>query len=29
MANKDLIEVLQKVIAPYPLPVPVADLAAQ
>ncbi|HDR1865671.1 histidinol-phosphate transaminase [Pasteurella multocida] len=29
LANKDLIEVLQKVIAPYPLPVPVADLAAQ
>ncbi|HDR1196915.1 histidinol-phosphate transaminase [Pasteurella multocida] len=29
LANKDIIEVLQKVIAPYPLPVPVADLAAQ
>ncbi len=29
LANKDLIDVLQKVIAPYPLPVPVADLAAQ
>ncbi|HHT7856269.1 histidinol-phosphate transaminase [Pasteurella multocida] len=29
LANKDLIDVLQKVIAPYPLPVPVADIAAQ
>ncbi|MGC6341922.1 histidinol-phosphate transaminase [Bisgaard Taxon 45] len=29
LANPELINVLQKVIAPYPLPVPVADLAAQ
>ncbi|WP_101774467.1 histidinol-phosphate transaminase [Pasteurella oralis] len=29
LANKGLIDVLQKVIAPYPLPVPVADIAAQ
>ncbi|VEI59055.1 histidinol-phosphate aminotransferase-2 [Pasteurella multocida] len=29
LANKELIDVLQKVIAPYPLPVPVADIAAQ
>ncbi|OOR99504.1 histidinol-phosphate transaminase [Canicola haemoglobinophilus] len=29
LANKELINVLQKVIAPYPLPVPVADIAAQ
>ncbi|MGC6359924.1 histidinol-phosphate transaminase [Bisgaard Taxon 45] len=29
LANPALINVLQKVIAPYPLPVPVADLAAQ
>ncbi|MFD1805211.1 histidinol-phosphate transaminase [Pasteurella oralis] len=29
LANKALIDVLQKVIAPYPLPVPVADIAAQ
>ncbi|MGC6377146.1 histidinol-phosphate transaminase [Bisgaard Taxon 45] len=29
LANPALINVLQKVIAPYPLPVPVADIAAQ
>ncbi|MXN88128.1 histidinol-phosphate transaminase [Pasteurella canis] len=29
LANKELIDVLQKVIAPYPLPVPVADIAVQ
>ncbi|MGC7560802.1 histidinol-phosphate transaminase [Pasteurella sp. PK-2025] len=29
LANPSLINVLQKVIAPYPLPVPVADIAAQ
>ncbi|MDH2998700.1 histidinol-phosphate transaminase [Pasteurellaceae bacterium LFhippo2] len=29
LANKELIGVLQKVIAPYPLPVPVSDIAAQ
>lgn len=29
LANKELIQVLQKVIAPYPLPVPVSDIAAQ
>lgn len=29
LANAPLIELLQKVIAPYPLPVPVADIAAQ
>ncbi|XWY21569.1 histidinol-phosphate transaminase [Bisgaard Taxon 45] len=29
LANPELINVLQKVIAPYPLPVPVADIAAQ
>ena len=29
LANAELISVLQKVIAPYPLPVPVADIAAQ
>ncbi|KEZ23757.1 Histidinol-phosphate aminotransferase [Glaesserella parasuis] len=29
LANAELINVLQKVIAPYPLPVPVADIAAQ
>ena len=29
LANPELIGVLQKVIAPYPLPVPVADIAAQ
>ena len=29
LANEELIGVLQKVIAPYPLPVPVADIAAQ
>ncbi|PJG82866.1 histidinol-phosphate transaminase [Caviibacterium pharyngocola] len=29
LANAELIGVLQKVIAPYPLPVPVADIAAQ
>ncbi|EEX51279.1 histidinol-phosphate transaminase [Pasteurella dagmatis] len=29
LANKELIDVLQKVIAPYPLPVPVADIASQ
>ncbi|MFC0322456.1 histidinol-phosphate transaminase [Gallibacterium melopsittaci] len=29
LANAELIAVLQKVIAPYPLPTPVADIAAQ
>ncbi|WP_121144761.1 histidinol-phosphate transaminase [Orbus hercynius] len=29
LANKPVIDVLQKVIAPYPLPTPVADIAAQ
>ncbi len=29
LANEELIGVLQKVIAPYPLPSPVADIAAQ
>ena len=29
LANADLIGILQKVIAPYPLPAPVADIAAQ
>ncbi|PJG85750.1 histidinol-phosphate transaminase [Conservatibacter flavescens] len=29
LANEELISVLQKVIAPYPLPVPVADIATQ
>lgn len=29
IANQSIIEILQKVIAPYPLPVPVADIAAQ
>ncbi|RZN59637.1 histidinol-phosphate transaminase [Avibacterium paragallinarum] len=29
LANAELIGVLQKVIAPYPIPVPVSDLAAQ
>lgn len=29
LANAELISVLQKVIAPYPLPVPVSDIAAQ
>lgn len=29
LANPELINVLQKVIAPYPLPVPVSDIAAQ
>ncbi|OOF79231.1 histidinol-phosphate transaminase [Rodentibacter caecimuris] len=29
LANPELIRILQKVIAPYPLPVPVADVAAQ
>ncbi|OOF81451.1 histidinol-phosphate transaminase [Rodentibacter ratti] len=29
LANAALIQVLQKVIAPYPLPVPVSDIAAQ
>lgn len=29
LANPDLIHVLQKVIAPYPIPVPVSDLAIQ
>ncbi|VEI48871.1 histidinol-phosphate aminotransferase [Actinobacillus equuli] len=29
LANEELIGVLQKVIAPYPLPVPVSDIAAQ
>lgn len=29
LANEELISVLQKVIAPYPLPSPVADIAAQ
>ncbi|NBI12596.1 histidinol-phosphate transaminase [[Haemophilus] felis] len=29
LANKELIDILQKVIAPYPLPVPVADIATQ
>lgn len=29
LANAELIHVLQKVIAPYPLPVPVSDIAAQ
>lgn len=29
LANPELIGVLQKVIAPYPLPVPVSDIAAQ
>ncbi|TCK02017.1 histidinol-phosphate aminotransferase [Volucribacter psittacicida] len=29
LANTELIATLQKVIAPYPLPVPVADIAAQ
>ncbi|OOF58968.1 histidinol-phosphate transaminase [Rodentibacter myodis] len=29
LANAELISILQKVIAPYPLPVPVADIAAQ
>ncbi|MDY4280368.1 MAG: histidinol-phosphate transaminase [[Pasteurella] mairii] len=29
LANAELISVLQKVIAPYPLPVPIADIAAQ
>ncbi|WP_150538678.1 histidinol-phosphate transaminase [Actinobacillus vicugnae] len=29
LANAELINVLQKVIAPYPIPVPVSDIAAQ
>ncbi|OOF54970.1 histidinol-phosphate transaminase [Rodentibacter genomosp. 2] len=29
LANPEMIHILQKVIAPYPLPVPVADIAAQ
>uniref|UniRef100_UPI004047AC46 histidinol-phosphate transaminase n=1 Tax=Vibrio anguillarum TaxID=55601 RepID=UPI004047AC46 len=29
LANKELINVLQKVIAPYPVPIPVADIAVQ
>lgn len=29
LANEDLINVLLKVIAPYPVPVPVAEIAAQ
>ncbi|KOE82653.1 MULTISPECIES: histidinol-phosphate transaminase [Vibrio] len=29
LANKELIDVLQKVIAPYPVPVPVAEIAIQ
>ncbi|OEE38197.1 histidinol-phosphate transaminase [Vibrio ordalii] len=29
LANKELIDVLQKVIAPYPVPIPVADIAVQ
>ncbi|MFC0309121.1 histidinol-phosphate transaminase [Gallibacterium trehalosifermentans] len=29
LANKALIDVLQKVIAPYPIPVPVSDIAVQ
>lgn len=29
LANEELIQVLQKVIAPYPLPVPVSDIATQ
>ncbi len=29
LANPELIGILQKIIAPYPLPVPVADIAAQ
>ncbi|OOF41487.1 histidinol-phosphate transaminase [Rodentibacter rarus] len=29
LANPELIQILQKVIAPYPLPVPVSDIAAQ
>ncbi|QIA77343.1 histidinol-phosphate transaminase [Rodentibacter caecimuris] len=29
LANAELIQILQKVIAPYPLPIPVADIAAQ
>lgn len=29
LANKELIDVLQKVIAPYPMPVPVAEIAIQ
>ncbi|OOF50956.1 histidinol-phosphate transaminase [Rodentibacter genomosp. 1] len=29
LANAELIQVLQKVIAPYPLPVPVSDIAVQ
>ncbi|OOF45228.1 histidinol-phosphate transaminase [Rodentibacter trehalosifermentans] len=29
LANGELIQILQKVIAPYPLPVPVSDIAAQ
>ncbi|OOF37538.1 histidinol-phosphate transaminase [Rodentibacter heidelbergensis] len=29
LANAELIQILQKVIAPYPLPVPVSDIAAQ
>lgn len=29
LANTELINVLQKVIAPYPIPVPVSDIAAQ
>ncbi|AQM19774.1 histidinol-phosphate transaminase [Vibrio anguillarum] len=29
LASKELIDVLQKVIAPYPVPIPVADIAVQ
>ncbi|NNN68948.1 histidinol-phosphate transaminase [Vibrio sp. 3-2(1)] len=29
LANKELIDVLQKVIAPYPVPIPIADIAVQ
>ncbi|MDE1219613.1 histidinol-phosphate transaminase [Vibrio aestuarianus] len=29
LANKELIDILQKVIAPYPVPVPVAEIAIQ
>ncbi|QLB13488.1 histidinol-phosphate aminotransferase [Bisgaardia hudsonensis] len=29
LANPELISILQKVIAPYPLPIPVADIASQ
>ncbi|MBF4433983.1 histidinol-phosphate transaminase [Vibrio anguillarum] len=29
LANKELIDVLQKVIAPYPVPIPVADIAVK